>query len=135
MKKSELIEKINANELSSIYSKDDVIKMINGLDDEINIKEVVNKKMVAAIATDVLTMVMESREFNMMETSELVNEETIEYYIKHGNRIHIDSCEVDMDEIYRRIMNAIKSSIDEHETSFYTWMETLYKNSRPNEDE
>ena len=107
MKKEEAIEQVQ-NSISSLFTKDDVINLINQIELQISIETKASypsKKWLDKLMEGVL-QVIEDTDFTNAEDD--INIDEIVFKIKYGNQIEIDSFEVDAS----LLQSYIKSEIE-----------------------
>jgi hypothetical protein len=89
----------------SIYSKDDVISILEGLKDSVDSTFAPDKQKLK----DVLENVIERASNNFDE--DLISDPS--FTIEYGNTIELDGCNIDTDTISSTIYEAVEEAIDE----------------------
>ena len=93
MTKQEVINSINDNHLSSIYSKDDVLKLINAIDNDsmlIELKDLINNTI------------------QNMDEDSIIDKREAEFSMDY-NEVTLDSVEIYRDGISETIFEAVKN--------------------------
>ena len=113
MKKHEMIEQIQNNSLGSIYSKEDVIRLMEQIEAEpAEIK--INPKMVT-ILTNKITEHLEN-----MDASDLVDFGSAEFNISYSNQLELDSINIsvsiDEHDVMGFIKEAFKAESEDNDT-------------------
>ena len=93
------------NSFPSIYSKDDVISILEGLKDHVNDSFAPDKQKLK----DVLENVIQRASNNFDE--DLISDPS--FTIEYGNTIELDGCNIDTDTISSTIYEAVEEAIDE----------------------
>ena len=114
MKKHEMIEQIENNNLGSIYSKEDVIRLIEQIEAE-PAEMKINPKTIT-ILTNKITEHLEN-----MDASDLVDFESADFSISYRNQVELDSIDVSL-------------SIDEHDIESFI-REAFEEESEDNDTE
>lgn len=102
--KQQATEMVN-NSVSSIFSKDDVLKLIQAIVEPVN-KKAVNEAVCMALED------LQSRidtAINNLDDSDIVDMDSIELSIGHNNKIEVDRVSLD----YDAIITCIENEIDE----------------------
>lgn len=107
MTKKEKIQAVKDNSMGSIYSKDDVIKMLEDIDDT-NVK--VSMQDIERIVDDIFTSIDD--ELSNIRSIDCINESDIEFKITNGNYIEIQNLHIDFDHISTMINSAKDTAID-----------------------
>lgn len=93
------------NSFPSIYSKDDVIIVLEGLKEHIGESINVDKEKLKAKLENVI-----ERASNNFDEDIISN---VEFRIDYGNTIEIDSCDIETDTISRTMYEAVEEAIDD----------------------
>jgi hypothetical protein len=93
------------NSFPSIYSKDDVISILEGLKDNADSTFTPDKQKLKDVLENVIQRV--ARNFD----EDLISD--VEFRIEYGNTIEIDSCSIDTDSISSTMYEAVEEAIDE----------------------
>lgn len=101
MKKQEVINRVIESE-SSIFSKEDVIRLINSITTE------------TTITRDVFDKILDKIQ-NTLESSNLVKYDTAEFELSYGNTIELTDVVVDMDEIIDVITDKLEAFVEKEE--------------------
>jgi uncharacterized linocin/CFP29 family protein len=104
MKKAEVIKAVKSN-ISSIYTKDDVLALINSLED--SSPYVSQEKLNECIRKSI------ENTLGNMSCSDVVDCSTAEFDIQNGNEINLTHVDFDENNILNDIMNDLESEIDE----------------------
>lgn len=103
MTKSEVISNVNKS-LSSIYSKDDVLKMLNELSDNNSIdKEKLLDKIRDAVENAV----------DNLDKDDIIDEDSCSFEIKNNNEVTLENVDIETKKIISNIMIDVESAIDE----------------------
>jgi hypothetical protein len=107
MKKQEVIEQIKTNNLGSIYSKEDVIRLLEQIDSE-PAELRINSEIMSSI-TDKINDYLEN-----MDTSDLIDYDSACFNIGYHNRLELESVDsnisIDESEIIRMIKEAFEEN-------------------------
>ncbi len=109
MKKEEAIEQVQ-NSISSLFTKDDVINLINQIELQISIETKSgqpSKQWLDKLMNGVLDIIQDA-DFTNREGD--INIDEVQFSINYGNQIEIDSFEVDAS----LLQSYIKSEIEEY---------------------
>ena len=107
MTKQEAIQTINTS-FPSIWSREDVLQLINKLDDE---------KLEGFVDKDkLLTKIKDAVEnaINGMSNDEIIDTSDCEFEIRNGNEIVIDSVGVNTSDIVDAVMTDVTDAVDEY---------------------
>jgi hypothetical protein len=102
MTKQDKIQAVKDNQMSSIYSKDDVIRMLEDIDDSIGVSMQDIERIVDGIFISI------DDALSTMRSNECFDQYNIEYTIRNGNQIEIDDLCIDFDHISSTISNKCK---------------------------
>jgi len=107
MTKQEAINTINAS-FPSIWSKDDVLQLINKIDEgesEVSIdKDNLLEKIRKAVENGI----------DGMSNDEIVDISSCEFDIRNGNEIYVDSIGINTSDIVDAVMTDVEDAIDEY---------------------
>ena len=104
----------------SIFSKEDVVSILESLHAEIESEEeteVVNSGLSADQIDELVEKIQEaiSRKMDRMDTSDVVDTSTAEFNINYGNTLELESVDVNVDEI----ADEINSTVDDEVRSYF----------------
>lgn len=104
MTKHEAIQTIETS-FPSIWSKEDVIKLINKIDEGTGFD-----------ADNLIDKIKDAVEnaINGMSNDEIVDTSNCEFEIRNGNEIQVDSVEVNTSDIVENVMKDIVAAIEEY---------------------
>jgi hypothetical protein len=104
MTKQEAIQTIETS-FPSIWSKEDVIKLINKIDEGTGFD-----------ADNLIDKIKDAVEnaINGMSNDEIVDTSNCEFEIRNGNEIQVDSVEVNTSDIVENVMKDIVAAIEEY---------------------
>jgi len=102
MTKQDKIQAVKDNQMGSIYSKDDVIRMLEDIDDSIGVSMQDIERIVDGIFISI------DDALSTMRSNECFDQYNIEYTIRNGNQIEIDDLCIDFDHISSTISNKCK---------------------------
>ena len=105
MKKVEVLDLVN-NSISSIFSKEDVINLINGID------EVKGRVITPQQMSDEIDDVMGYIEQN---SDSIVNKDTAEFELSYDNRIELVNIDFDFDYIRESLEETFAKFVGEEE--------------------
>jgi len=103
MTRQEKIQAVKDNQMGSIYSKDDVIKMLEDIDDT---SVIVSMQDIERIVDGIFISIDDA--LSTMRSNECFDQYDIEYTIRNGNQIEIDDLSIDFDHISTTISNKCK---------------------------
>ena len=107
MTKQEAINTINAS-FPSIWSKDDVLQLINKIDEGEGSLYVDKEKLLDKIKDAVESGI------NGMSNEDIVDMSECEFDIRNGNEIVLDSFGVNTSDIVDNVMSDVENAIDEY---------------------
>ena len=104
----------------SIFSKEDVVSILESLHAEIESEEeteVVNSGLSADQIDELVEKIQEaiSGKMDRMDTSDVVDTSTAEFNINYGNTLELESVDVNVDEI----ADEINSTVDDEVRSYF----------------
>jgi len=94
MTKQEKIQAVKDNQMGSIYSKDDVIRMLEDIDDA---NVMVSMQDIERIVDDIFNRIDD--ELGNIRSSECFDRDSAEFTIRSGNIIEIDDLDIDFTHI------------------------------------
>lgn len=105
MTKNKAIETIE-NSFPSIWSKDDVLSLLNQIDESIADfdKDELIKKIKSAVKESI----------EQMSDEDIVDEDTFEFSITRGNEIVVDSFSVKTSRIVENVVESVEEAINEY---------------------
>ncbi len=105
MKKHEMIEQIQNNNLGSIYSKDDVVRLLEQIEPE-KAEVTVNDKVIRTITEGIMNLL------ERMDSAELVDFCSASFSLDYNNTVELESIdtqiELDKESIHYIITEAFK---------------------------
>lgn len=102
MTRQEKIQAVKDNQMGSIYSKDDVIKMLEDIDDVVGVSMQDIERIVDGIFISI------DDALSTMRKDECIDKYNVEFSIRNGNEIEIDDLDIDFDHISSTISNKCK---------------------------
>ena len=107
MTKQEAINTINTS-FPSIWSKDDVLQLINKIDDT-KLEGFVDKERMLEKIKDAV-----ENAINGMSNDEIVDIGSCEFEIRNGNEICVESIGINTSDIVDSVMSDVESAVDEY---------------------
>jgi hypothetical protein len=107
MTTNELIEQVN-NSVGSIFTKEDVIALLNQVTAEKTSNLLLNDLSAKSIAEDIAM-----RASNRFDEYNIVNSDDIELSIGYNNKIEIDCANIDEDALAELILDAAEAIIED----------------------
>ena len=104
----------------SIFSKEDVVGILEGLHSNLDSEEETQSTKATLFTDDQLSDLIEKvqeaieRKLSRMDTSDLVDTSSAEFEIAYSNTIELTSVEVNIDEITDEIKSVIEDQITEY---------------------
>jgi nucleoid DNA-binding protein len=112
MKKHEMIEQIQNNNLGSIYSKDDVIRLLESIESEKTVATV-NDKIIRNITEGIMNLL------ERMDSVELVDFGSASFSLDYSNTVELESIdtqiELDKESIRYIVTEAFKIEDDKND--------------------
>ena len=108
MTKKEMLEAIEGNDLSSIYSKSDVIKLLKRIDDTDGVVNI-TPTQIEKLRDDILIAV--DTALSNIRSMDCVDTDNISFDIQNGNQVYADDIEVDFDYIAGQISRNTSDNI------------------------
>lgn len=108
MTKKEMLEAIEGNDLSSIYSKSDVIKLLKRIDDTDGVVNI-TPTQIEKLRDDILIAV--DTALSNIRSMDCVDADNISFDIQNGNQVYADDIEVDFDYIAGQISRNTSDNI------------------------
>ena len=93
------------NAYPSIYTKDDVIALLTGIDENLNDYNI-SEEMKAVLLNNI------ERKLDRMSSSEVIDYDSVEFNIGYGNILEIDSADVNVSNIIDVITEAMDDVLD-----------------------
>lgn len=93
------------NAYPSIYTKDDVITLLTGIDENLNDHNI-SEEMKAVLLNNI------ERKLDRMSSSEVIDYDSVEFNIGYGNILEIDSADVNVNNIMETITEAVDDILD-----------------------
>lgn len=103
MTRQEKIQAVKDNQMGTIYSKDDVIRMLEDIDDA---NVMVSMQDIERIVDGIFIRIDDA--LSTMRSNECFDQYNIEFSIRNGNEIEIDDLCIDFDHISSTISNKCK---------------------------
>lgn len=117
MTKKEMLEAIEGNELSSIYSKSDVIKLLKRIDDTDGVVNI-TPTQIDKIRDDIFIIIDDA--LSDIRSMDCVDTGNMSFDLQNGNEIYVDDVDVNFDYIAENVR--IKTS-----DNIYTLLENNLK--------
>ena len=115
------------NAFPSIYTKDDVIKLLESIQIEESSGKLSNEQIEELTRSIQETVARAIRNF---DTRDIVDNSTAEFSIGYSNTLELDSVDVDLDNLN----DQIESTIEETVTEFFEGLEVFQSSEESNND-
>lgn len=107
MTRQDKIQAVKDNQMGSIYSKDDVIRMLEDIDDS---NVMVSMQDIERIVDDIFIRIDDV--IGKMRSRDYFDETSVEFRIGCGNVIEIDDLSIDFDHVSTMVSSVKDSAID-----------------------
>ena len=105
MTRQDKIQAVKDNQMGSIYSKDDVIKMLEDIDDVVG----VSRLDVDTIVDDIFICIDDA--LSNMRSRDFLDTSNAEFTIRNGNEIEVDDLDINFDTISAMITDKCAHTI------------------------